>query len=59
MSFRRKKAEIQNLIARMVVSVHKKELYEKTKSSGVRHPHAEDDRATQKPLHRKIKSNNF
>jgi len=43
----------------MVVSVHKKELYEETKSSGVRSPHAREDKAVQKPRSRKIKSNNF
>ncbi|MCE3014147.1 MAG: hypothetical protein LW878_13890 [Proteobacteria bacterium] len=57
--FQEKKAEIQNLIARMVVSVHKKELLKQTESTGVRSPHAENDKAVQKPLSRKIKSNNF
>ena len=40
--FQEKKAEIQNLIARMIVSVHKQELLEKTKCSGVRASQAHD-----------------
>jgi hypothetical protein len=44
--FKEKKAEIQNLIARMVVSVHEEKHHEKTIRSGVRASHAESDNAS-------------
>ncbi|MFP5386667.1 MAG: hypothetical protein ACLGHN_11345 [Bacteriovoracia bacterium] len=39
--FQEHKEKIQNLIARMVVSVHEEERHKKTRCSGVRASHAE------------------
>lgn len=55
--FQEKKADIQNLIARMVVDVHNTELRKKNK--GVRAPHACDDDTPHEPLLAKNKSNDF
>lgn len=44
--FQEKKAAIQNLIARMVVSVHEEEHQEKIRRLGVRASHTECDNAS-------------
>jgi hypothetical protein len=44
--FQEKKAEIQNLIARMIVSVYEDVDDKKTNHSGVRASHAENDNAS-------------
>jgi hypothetical protein len=44
--FQEKKKEIQNLIARMIVSVHEENSRKKTNRSGARASHAESDYAS-------------
>ncbi len=53
--FQEKKKEIQNLIARMIVSVHEENSRKKTNRSSVRASHGENDYASlSKNFERKI-----